>query len=134
VPHDISDLIACTRRDEWRDALATLIDRHATKACPGVVIDVADIDRTPGDYAASTLWGAAFEDLIATDARDRPNIADDYLRLTSPIEWSGQTLVGHQYRGGEIRQGIGRNLAGHMSRSTVFNGSILNYYPSLRCG
>ena len=80
VPHDISGLIAWARRDEWRDALAALIERHAAKACAGAGIDVADITRTLGDYAGSTLWGAAFEDLLATDAPGQPNIADDYLR------------------------------------------------------
>jgi hypothetical protein len=80
VPHDISGLIAWARRDEWRDALGALIERHAIKACAGAGIDVGDITRTLGDYAGSTLWGAAFEDLLATDRPDQPNIADDYLR------------------------------------------------------
>lgn len=31
VPHDISGLIAWTRRNAWRDALAAWIDRHAAK-------------------------------------------------------------------------------------------------------
>jgi len=33
-----------------------------------------------GEYGASNLFGAAFEDLLATDLPDGRNIADDYLR------------------------------------------------------
>ena len=39
-----------------------------------------DITDVLGDYAATVLWGAAFEDLLATDLPDGRNIADDYLR------------------------------------------------------
>ena len=31
-------------------------------------------------YAATVLWGVAFEDLLATDLPDGRNIADGYLR------------------------------------------------------
>ena len=79
-PHDISGLIAWARREEWRDALATLIERHSAKACAGAGIAPEDIGDTLGEYAASNLFGAAFEDLLATDLPDGRNIADDYLR------------------------------------------------------
>ena len=39
-----------------------------------------DITDVLGNYAATVLWGAAFEDLLATDLPDGRNIADDYLR------------------------------------------------------
>src|SRR3712207_4102666 len=39
-----------------------------------------DLTDVLGDYAATVLWGAAFEDLLATDLPDGRNIADDYLR------------------------------------------------------
>jgi hypothetical protein len=39
--------------------------------------DIADV---LGDEAATVLFGAAFEDLVATDLPDGRNIADDYLR------------------------------------------------------
>src|SRR3712207_5301042 len=39
-----------------------------------------DITDVLGDYAATVLWGAAFEDLLATDLPDGRNIADSYLR------------------------------------------------------
>ncbi len=79
-PHDISGLIAWARREEWRDALATLIERHSAKACAGAGIAPEDIGDTLGEYAAANLFGAAFEDLLATDLPDGRNIADDYLR------------------------------------------------------
>ncbi len=41
---------------------------------------MADITDVLGDYAATILWGAASEDLLATDLPDGRNTADDYLR------------------------------------------------------
>ncbi len=78
--HDLSGLIAWARRDDWRDALAERIERHAANPCAGAGIAVADIESLLGPYGVSTLWGAAFEDLLATDLPDGRNIADDYLR------------------------------------------------------
>jgi len=39
-----------------------------------------DIARVLGDHAGIVLWGAAFEDLLATDLPGGRKIADDYLR------------------------------------------------------
>ena len=80
MPHDISGLIAWPKRDEWRGALAELLDRHSAEACAAAGIEVQDIADVLGDHAATVLWGAAFEDLLATDLPDRSNIADDYMR------------------------------------------------------
>jgi hypothetical protein len=80
APHDIAGLIAWTKRDEWRGALAALLECHCAEACTGAGIAPEEIEDVLGDYAASTLWGAAFEDLLATDLPDGRNIADDYLR------------------------------------------------------
>ena len=80
MPHDISGLIAWPKRDEWRGALAELLDRHCAEACAAAGIEVQDIADVLGDHAATVLWGAAFEDLLATDLPDRSNIADDYMR------------------------------------------------------
>ena len=80
APHDISGLIAWAKREEWRGALAELLERHCAEACAGAGIAPADIEDVLGDYAAAVLWGAAFEDLLATDLPDGRNIADDYLR------------------------------------------------------
>jgi hypothetical protein len=43
-------------------------------------IAIEDITDVLRNYAATVLWGAAFEDLLATDLPDGSNIADDYLR------------------------------------------------------
>ncbi len=80
TPHDISGLIAWSKREEWRGALAALIERHCAGACAGAGIAAAEIEDVLGDHAATVLWGAAFEDLLATDLPDGRNVADDYLR------------------------------------------------------
>ncbi len=80
TPHDISGLIAWSKREEWRGALAALLDRHSAQACAAVGVEVEDIVDVLGDDAATVLWGAAFEDLLATDLPDGRNLADDYLR------------------------------------------------------
>jgi hypothetical protein len=84
TPHDISGLIAWARRPEWRDALTASIERHCAKACAGAGIAPEDIGDTLGEYAASNLFGAAFEDLLATSLPDGSNIADDYLKRRAP--------------------------------------------------
>ena len=78
--HDLSGLIAWARRDDWREALAERIERHSSKACASAGIAVADIESLLGQHGVSTLWGAAFEDLLSVDLPGGRNIADDYLR------------------------------------------------------
>lgn len=41
---------------------------------------MADIESLLGQYGVSTLWGAAFEDLLSAELPGGRNIADDYLR------------------------------------------------------
>ena len=79
-PHDISGLIAWSKREEWRGTLAELLGRHSAHARAAAGFEMEDITDVLGDYAATVLWGAAFEDLLATDLPDGRNIADDYLR------------------------------------------------------
>ncbi len=79
-PHDLAGLIAWAKRDEWRGALAELLERHSAEACAAAGVEMQDIADVLGDHAATVLWGAAFEDLLATDLPDGRNIADDYLR------------------------------------------------------
>jgi hypothetical protein len=76
----MSGLIAWARREAWRDALAERIERHAAKACAGAGVEVAAIEALLGEYGVSTVWGAAFEDLLAAELPGGRNIADDYLR------------------------------------------------------
>src|SRR5215211_5289858 len=79
-PHDIAGLVAWAKRAEWRDSLAEFLDRHSVQACAAAGIKMEDIADTLGEDAAQVLWGAAFEDLVATDLPGGRNIADDYLR------------------------------------------------------
>jgi hypothetical protein len=80
APRNLDGLIAWTRRPEWREPLARCLDRHTAKACDAAGIDPAEIEDLLGAYAATTIWGAAFEDLLATDLPDGRNLADEYLR------------------------------------------------------
>jgi hypothetical protein len=80
TPYDLSGLIAWTKREEWRGVLSEVIQRHCTMACAGADIEPDEIEDVLGDHAVTVLWGAAFEDLLATDLPDGRNLADDYLR------------------------------------------------------
>lgn len=80
TPRNLDGLIAWTRRPEWREPMARYLDRHTAKVCAAAGIDPAEIEDLLGAYAASTVWGAAFEDLLATDLPDGRNLADEYLR------------------------------------------------------
>ncbi|WP_337877140.1 hypothetical protein [Elioraea sp.] len=80
TPRNLDGLIVWTRREEWREPFARCLDRHTAKACAAAGIDPADIAEVLGEYAATTVWGAAFEDLLATDLPDGRNLADEYLR------------------------------------------------------
>jgi hypothetical protein len=60
--------------------LADVLDRHTAKACAAAGIEVQEIADLLGNDAAMVVWGAAFEDLVATDLPDGRNLADDYLR------------------------------------------------------
>jgi hypothetical protein len=78
TPHDISGLIAWAKREEWRGTLVELLERHCAEACAAAGIALEEIEDVLGDRTATVLWGAAFEDLLATDLPDGRNIADDY--------------------------------------------------------
>jgi hypothetical protein len=57
-----------------------LLDRHSAKACAAAGIEWQDIMDVLGEHVITVVWGAAFEDLVATDLPGDRNIADDYLR------------------------------------------------------
>lgn len=73
-------MIAWAKREEWRGTLAEFLDRHSAQACAAAGIEVQEIADVLGDDAATVVWGAAFEDLVAADLPGGRNIADDYLR------------------------------------------------------
>jgi hypothetical protein len=80
MPHDIAGLIAWAKREDWRHAQAELLDRHSAQACAAAGIEMAAIADVLGNDAGTVLFGAAFEDLVASDLPGGRNIADDYLR------------------------------------------------------
>jgi hypothetical protein len=79
-PRNVDGLIAWTRRPEWHERLTRCLDLHTAKACNTAGIDPAEIEDLLGAYAASNVWGAAFEDLLATDLPDGRNLVDEYMR------------------------------------------------------
>jgi hypothetical protein len=95
-PHGISGLIAWSKREEWRGALAALLDRHSAHACAAAGAEMEDITDVLDDYAATVLWGAAFGDLLATDLPDGRNIADDYLRRRGWKEGASTPRLHHR--------------------------------------
>lgn len=78
--HKLDGLIAWTRREEWRGAMSDILARHVTQACAGAGLDVEDLPEIFGNDVDGAIWGAAFEDLVASDLPDGRNIADDYLK------------------------------------------------------
>lgn len=76
----LAGLIKWLRRDEWRDALNELLDRHLGPACAKAEVSFDELLDIVGDHHSSVLWGCVFEDLLARDLDDGRNIVDDYLK------------------------------------------------------
>ena len=67
-------------REEWSAVLADYVERHTTQAFAAAGIDPHQLTEVIGDEYFSSIWGAAFEDLVATVLPDGRNLADDYLK------------------------------------------------------
>ena len=80
VIHKLDGLIAWTRRAEWREVMGDTLIRHVTHACAGADLEVEDLWELLDDEDQGVIWGAAFEDLLATDLPDGRNLADEYLK------------------------------------------------------
>jgi len=78
--HKLNGLIAWTRREDWRDAMADALTRHIASACADAGVDIEDVPEILGGHVNGSIWGAAFEDLVASDPPDGRNITDDYLK------------------------------------------------------
>jgi hypothetical protein len=78
--HTIDGLMSWAGREEWRVVLADYIQRHTAQACAAAEIDTAELIEVIGDDFIPAIWGAAFEDLVASVLPDGRNLADDYLR------------------------------------------------------
>jgi hypothetical protein len=78
--HQLKDLIAWTRRPEWRDAMADTLARHVAQACAEADLEIEDLWDILDDADQGAIWGAAFEDLLASNLPQGRNLAEDYLR------------------------------------------------------
>lgn len=78
--HSLAGLMKWLRREEWRDALNELLDRHLGPACAKADISFDELPDIVGDHHSGVLWGCVFEDLLARDLDDGRNIVDDYLK------------------------------------------------------
>ncbi len=78
--HLLDGLMKWTRREEWRDALSEIVERHLGTACSGADITIEELPDLIGDDGLMMLWGCAFEDMVSRTLDDGRNIADDYLK------------------------------------------------------
>src|SRR5665213_3753002 len=76
----LAGLMKCLRRDEWRDALNELLDRHLRPACAKADVSFDELPGIVGDHHSGVLWGCVFEDFLSRDLDDGRNIVDDYLK------------------------------------------------------
>lgn len=76
----LAGLMKWLRRDEWRDALNELLDRHLGPACAKADVSFDELPGIVGDHHSGVLWGCVFEDLLARDLDGGRNIVDDYLK------------------------------------------------------
>ena len=79
--HDLSGLIRFAERAPWDERLVDTLALHLDPVCEATGLDPQAIFDAVGHQWEGTLWGCAFEDLMAreTDA-DGPNLVDDYLK------------------------------------------------------
>ncbi|MBV8578520.1 MAG: hypothetical protein JOZ58_26240 [Acetobacteraceae bacterium] len=60
--------------------MASAFNHHVAAACKGAGIAPADLPTIIDEHAFNAVWGSAFEDLLARDLPDKPNVVDDYLK------------------------------------------------------
>lgn len=78
--NSLTGLMKWLNRDEWRDALNELLDRHLGPACAKADVSFDELPGIVGDHHSGVLWGCVFEDLLARDLDGGRNIVDDYLK------------------------------------------------------
>jgi hypothetical protein len=86
--HSIEGLVKWSQREEWRDDLDAVIERHIGPACRGAEIEVHELTEIIGPDSMMPLWGCAFEDLVSS-RRGEHNVADDYLKRRGWKESAG---------------------------------------------
>ncbi|MCI0753574.1 hypothetical protein [Teichococcus vastitatis] len=60
--------------------MADCLSRHVAQACASADLKIKDLWAVLDDADQGVIWGAAFEDLLASDLPDGRNLADDYLK------------------------------------------------------
>ena len=79
--HDLSGLIRFAERAPWDERLDDLLALHLDPVCEATGLDPDAIFDAVGHHWEGTLWGCAFEDLMASEPEaDGPNLVDDYLK------------------------------------------------------
>lgn len=79
--HDLSGLIRFAERAPWDEMLEEMLILHLDPVCDASGLDPEAIFDAVGHHWEGTLWGCAFEDLMAREPEaDSPNLVDDYLK------------------------------------------------------
>ena len=81
VGHDLSGLIRFAERAPWDEQLDDILALHLDPVCETTGLDPEAIFDAVGHQWEGTLWGCAFEDLMARDDDEQgSNLVDDYLK------------------------------------------------------
>lgn len=81
VGHDLSGLIRFAERAPWDEKLDDILALHLDPVCETTGLDPEAIFDAVGHQWEGTLWGCAFEDLMARDDDEQgSNLVDDYLK------------------------------------------------------
>ncbi len=78
--HTIDGLMSWAGREGWHAVLSDCVQRHTAKALAVAGIELAELAEVIRDDFIPAIWGAAFEDLVASVTPEGRNLADDYLR------------------------------------------------------
>lgn len=78
--NSLAGLMKWLRREEWREALDEVLDRHLAPACARAGLSIDELFDLIGDHHANVLWGCVFEDFLTRDLDGGRNVADDYLK------------------------------------------------------
>ena len=79
--HDLSGLIRFAERAPWDEMLDDMLALHLDPVCEASGLDPEAIFDAVGRHWEGTMWGCAFENLMARETEaDGPNLVDDYLK------------------------------------------------------
>lgn len=79
--HDLSGLIRFAGRAPWDERLDEILALHLDPVCEATGLDREAMFDAVGHHWEGTVWGCAFEDLLARDDEEEgSNLVDDYLK------------------------------------------------------